>query len=394
VNPDQRARGPIRAGRSGRDSQPGSCAPRWRVDLPLGRSPRPGNEAWSVDHVLPSSSPRAAVDRPRGRLPLCRPASVEGSGQPRVPGGPGSPAAGRHHRRRFTWNRMCRPGGRRPDARAGRADARRQVRAGLHVGAYGTLDDHPPLGASRVSPLRTNGAARAARASAGPGCTVAHADRAVGALGADPTNPFRETCAGRLLRWRQVAPLGRSQVISRGGSSRSLRMGQKQVTSGELRAARFAWGRRGSLRVGVGGARFAWAERLASRGWGRLALRLGAARSAGEGSLAWRPRDRSTSWDEHVRGGDPRPSHMRHGRRLHVTRRHGRTATRRAPDRRGRPARRTKPQPPGATDQAAAARRDAERRSSRSAQHAVTAAVVARDLRDVPATRCHGERPG
>ncbi|GEL48204.1 hypothetical protein CHO01_33200 [Cellulomonas hominis] len=81
---------------------------------------------------------------------------------------------------------------------------------------------------------------------------------------------------------------------------------------------------------------------------------------------------------------------MRHGRRFHVKRRHGGTATRRAPDRRGRPARRAKPRPPGATDQAAAARRNVERRICRSAQHAVTAAAVPRDLRDVPVNPAAG----
>ncbi|MBB5472931.1 hypothetical protein HNR08_001667 [Cellulomonas hominis] len=308
-------------------------------------------------------------------------ASVEGSGQPRVPGGPDSPAAGRHHRRRFTWNRICLPDGRRPDARSGRADARRQVRAGLHMGACGTLDDYAPLGASRVSPSRANGAARAARASAGPGSTVAHAERAAGALGADPTNRFARRAQG--VSW------GGGKSPPQGGA-RSSRVG--------VGAGHFAWARSRSLLAscvqlasrGVGGARFAWAERLALRGWGRLALRVGAARSAGEGSVAWRPRDRCTSWDEHVRGGDPRPSHMRHGRRFHVKRRHGGTATRRAPDRRGRPARRAKPRPPGATDQAAAARRNVERRICRSAQHAVTAAAVPRDLRDVPVNPAAG----
>lgn len=133
---------------------------------------------------------------------------------------------------------------------------------------------------------------------------------------------------GVLVSWKQVATCGAEAGHFAGGGSRSLRAGQKQVTSGGVRAARFAWARQVTS-GGVPGARFAWGGSGSLRmGWERLASR-GANATAARGVIS-------------RFGRRPRPSRIPHGCR---STRDGGTATRRAPDRRGCPARRTRPRP-------------------------------------------------
>lgn len=182
--------------------------------------------------------------------------------------------------------------------------------------------------------------------------------------GADSTNPSRETCAGRPRELEASRHLW--------GGSRSLRGGWEQVTSRGPEAGHLGWGACSSLRVGEAG----------HLGWGAWSsLRVGRQRLASHGvgaaRFAWGQRDRCTWCDQQVRDETETESHTA---RLpfHARRRHGDAA-------RARPARM-----PGATDEAAAARRDAERRRCRSVQHAVTVAVVPRDLRDVPVTPATG----